>query len=183
MSYDFKKLKENIKTAEEWLKKEYSGLRTGIASPAILDGVFVEVYGSRMPINQIANIGIEEARVIRITPWDKTQAKAIEKAIVLANLGVSVGIDEKGVRVFFSELTTDRRIFLIKTAKAKLEESKIKIRNYRDETLRNIQEQEKMGEIGEDDKFRFKNEMQKIIDESLAEFEALFNKKEKEIGN
>ena len=109
MAYDFKKLKENIKGVEEWLKKEYSGLRTGIASPSILDGVVVEVYGSRMPINQLANIGIEDARVIRITPWDKSQAKAIEKAITLANLNVSVGIDDKGVRIFFPELTGERR--------------------------------------------------------------------------
>ena len=183
MSYDFKKLRENIKGTEEWLKKEYSGLRTGIASPAILDGVLIEVYGSKMPINQIANIGIEDARVIRITPWDKTQSKAIEKTITEANLGVSVGIDEKGVRIFFPELTTDRRAFFVKTAKAKLEDSKINIRSFRDETLKDIQEQEKRGEMGEDDKFRYKNEMQKIIDEGNAGLEILFTKKEKEINN
>src|SRR5574344_1036506 len=109
MAYDFKKLKENIKSAEEWLRREYSTLRTGVASPAILDDVFVEAYGSRMPLNQVANIGIEDTRVIRITPWDKSQSKAIEKAITVANLGVSVGSDDKGVRIFFPELTTDRR--------------------------------------------------------------------------
>ena len=134
MSYDFKKLKDSIKGSEEWLKKEYSGLRTGIASPSILDGVQVEVYGSRMPINQIANIGIEDARVIRIAPWDKSQSKAIEKAITVANLGVSVGIDDKGVRIFFPELTGERRTLLIKTAKAKLEDVKVNVRGFRDET-------------------------------------------------
>jgi ribosome recycling factor len=77
MAYDFKILKEKTKGVEEWLKKEYTGLRTGIASPSILDGVQVESYGTRMPINQVANIGIEDARVIRITPWDKSQGKAI----------------------------------------------------------------------------------------------------------
>src|ERR1035437_7468651 len=134
MGYDFKKLKDNIKGSEEWLKKEYSGLRTGIASPTILDGVFVEVYGSHLPINQVANIGIEDARVIRITPWDKTQSKAIEKAITVANLGVSVGTDDKGVRIFFPELTGDRRTLLIKTAKAKLEDAKVNVRSFRDDT-------------------------------------------------
>ncbi len=183
MVYDFKKLKENIKGAEEWLKKEYSCIRTGIASPAILDGVCVEVYGSRLPINQMASIGIEDARVIRITPWDKTQSKAIEKAITVANLGVSVGIDDKGVRVFFPEVTTDKRILLIKTAKAKLEETKIKIRGFRDDAWEEIQEKEKEGGMGEDDKFRYKNEMQKIVDDGNAGLEVLLVKKEKEINS
>jgi ribosome recycling factor len=183
MGYDFKKLKESIKGAEEWLKKEYSGLRTGVASPTILDAVQVEVYGTRMPINQVANIGIEDARVIRITPWDKTQSKAIEKAITVANLGVSVGIDDKGVRIFFPELTTERRTLLTKTAKAKLEETKIKIRGFRDDTWEEIQVKEKEGGMGEDDKFRYKNEMQKIVDEGNAVLEVLLVKKEKEINS
>jgi ribosome recycling factor len=183
MTYDFKKLKENIKGAEEWLKKEYSCLRTGIASPTILDGVLVEVYGSRMPINQLANIGIEDARIIRITPWDKTQSKDIEKAITLANLGVSVGIDDKGVRIFFPELTTERRTLLIKTAKAKLEDTKIKIRGYRDETLKDIQDKHKKNDFPEDDMFRYKNEMQKIVADSNSNLEILLEKKEKEINS
>jgi ribosome recycling factor len=183
MSYDFKKLKENIKRAEEWLKKEYSGLRTGIASPTILDSVCVEAYGSRMPINQVANIGIEDARVIRITPWDKTQSKAIEKAITVANLGVSVGVDDKGVRIFFPELTTERRALLVKVAKAKLEETKIKIRGFRDETLKDIEDKKKKAEIGEDDMFRYKIEMQKIVDEGNMNLEVLFTKKDKEINS
>ena len=183
MAYDFKKLKENIKGAEEWLKKEYSGLRTGIASPSILDGVVVEVYGSHMPINQVANIGIEDARVIRITPWDKSQAKAIEKAITVAELGVSVGADDKGVRVFFPELTGERRQLLIKTAKAKLEDAKVNVRGYRDDILKDIQGKHKEGEMGEDDMFRSKEEMQKIVDAGNASLEAWFEKKEKEINS
>ena len=183
MAYDFKKLKENIKSADEWLKKEYSGLRTGIASPNILDGVLVEIYGTRMPVNQVANIGIEDARVIRITPWDKTQSKAIEKAITVANLGVSVGIDDKGVRIFFPELTTERRALLIKSAKAKLEDTKVKIRGSRDETLKDIQDKHKKSEMGEDDMFRYKAEMQKIVDDGNKGLEILFEKKEKEINS
>jgi ribosome recycling factor len=183
MAYDFKKLKENIKGASDWLVKEYSGLRTGIASPTILDAVHVEVYGSRMPINQVANIGIEDARVIRITPWDKSQSKAIEKAITVANLGVSVGIDDKGVRIFFPELTGDRRALLIKTAKEKLESAKVNVRNFRDHTSKEIEELEKKGGMGEDDKFRYKKEMQKIVDDGNAALEAMFIKKEKEINS
>jgi ribosome recycling factor len=183
MAYDFKKLKENIKSSEEWLKKEYSGLRTGVASPSILDGVLVEVYGSRMPINQLANIGIEDARVIRVTPWDKTQAKAIEKAITLAELNVSVGTDDKGVRIFFPELTSERRVLLIKTAKEKLEDTKVKIRVFRDETLKDIEDKKKAAVFGEDDMFRYKTEMQKLVDEGNTALEVLFDKKEKEINS
>ena len=183
MIYDFKILKEKVKGVEEWLKKEYMGLRTGVASPSILDGVQVESYGARLPINQVANIGIEDTRVIRITPWDKSQGKAIEKAIMVANLGVSVGADDKGVRVFFPELTTERREILIKAAKAKLEEARVNLRREREEIWIDIQAKEKEGIMTEDEKFRFKNDMQKIVDEVNANLEVLLEKKEKEINN
>lgn len=183
MGYDFKVLKDKVKGVEEWLKKEYTGLRTGVASPSILDGVQVESYGARLPINQVANIGIEDARVIRITPWDKSQGKAIEKAIMVANLGVSVGADDKGVRVFFPELTTERRGILIKTAKAKLEEARVNLRREREEVWIDIQAKEKEGKMTEDEKFRFKNDMQKIVDEANKALEVLLEKKEKEINS
>jgi ribosome recycling factor len=183
MIYDFKVLKEKAKGVEEWLKKEYLVIRTGMASPAILDNVLVEVYGQRMMINQMASIAVEDARVLRISPWDKSQGKEIEKAITSANLGVSVQTDDKGVRVFFPELTSERREILKKTAKAKLEDAKVSLRSIRDEIWENIQEKEKEGGMGEDDKFRFKNEMQKIIDESVRNLEVTLGKKEKEIEN
>jgi ribosome recycling factor len=183
MTYDFKELKDKVKGAEEWLKKEYTTLRTGVASPAILDGVHVEVYGSRLPLNQVASIGIEDARVIRITPYDKSQAKEIEKAITVADLGVSVGADEKGVRIFFPELTGERRELLMKTAKAKLEDARVNLRGFRDDVWSDIQEKEKDGEMTEDEKFRGKNDMQKIIDEGNAALEVLLVKKEKEINS
>jgi ribosome recycling factor len=181
--YDFKILKEKTKAIEEWLKKEYMTLRTGIAAPSILDTINLEVYGTRMPINQIANIGVEDARVIRITPYDKSQSKDIEKAITVANLGVSVSVDDKGVRIFFPELTGERRIALTKTAKGKLEDARINLRGLRDDTWKDIEKKEKEGGMGEDDKFRYKNEMQKIIDECGRNLEALFSKKEKEINS
>lgn len=183
MNYDFKILKDKIKGIEDWLRKEYQSIRTGIATPAILDSVSVEAYGQRMSINQVAGISIEDARVLRISPWDKGQTKEIEKAIISANLGVSVQVDDKGVRVFFPELTSERREMLKKTAKAKLEDAKVSIRSVRDEIWDDIQEKEKKGGMGEDDKFRFKNEMQKIIDEGVKSLENILEKKEKEINN
>jgi ribosome recycling factor len=181
--YDFKELKENVKGVESWLAKEYMTLRTGIASPAILDGVHVESYGARLPLNQVASIGIEDARVIRITPYDKSQAKEIEKAVTLANLGVSVGADEKGVRIFFPELTGERRELLLKTAKAKLEDARVNLRSFRDDVWVDIQKMEKDGDLTEDEKFRAKTDMQKIIDDTNASLEVLLVKKEKEINS
>lgn len=182
MLYDFKKLKDEVKGVEEWLKKEFLSIRTGMASPALLDGVLVEVYGQKMPINQIASVNIEDARSLRISPWDKGQTKEIEKAILIANLGVSVMADDKGVRVSFPELTADRRALLLKTAKAKMEDAKVSLRGIRDVIWNEIQAREKLGGMGEDDKFRLKDEMQKIIDEGNKNLEATLAKKEKEVS-
>ncbi len=181
MAYDFKQLKEKVKGVDEWLKKEYLALRTGIATPAVLDGVQVDAYGSKMHLNQVASIAVEDARAIRVNPYDKSQGKEIEKAIVAANLGVSVAVDEKGVRVFFPQLTGESRALLVKNAKAKLEDARIRIRAARDECLKDIDAKEKEGGMSQDDKFRHKNEMQKIVDEANKALEVLLEKKEKEI--
>src|SRR6185295_9279904 len=98
MAYDFKPFEKRIKEIEERLGKELSAVRTGRATPAILDGVQIESYGTRMPISQVANISVEDARTLRIAPWDMSNAKEIEKAIIVANLGLSVATDERGVR-------------------------------------------------------------------------------------
>lgn len=181
MAYNFSNLKQNIKNLEEWIKKEMSSIRTGRATPAILDSVKVEAYGSFMPINQLANISVEDAKMIRISPWDSSQVKAIEKSIVSSDLGLSVTVDGNGLRVIFPELTTDRRSSLVKVAKQKLEESKVTLRAEREKTIKDIDTQEKSGSISEDEKFRLKTELQKIIDDSGKVFDEIFSKKEKEI--
>ena len=181
MLYDFSKLKSKTKEVEEWLKKEYTGIRTGMAAPALLDSVVVESYGSRMGIKEMASVSIEDARSLRVSPWDISQVAAIEKAITLANLGVSIRADEKGLRVLFPELTTERRTALVKVANAKLEEARVSLRSARDEVWSEIQKKERDGEMGEDDKFRLKTEMQKIIDDSRKKLEEVVAKKDKEI--
>jgi ribosome recycling factor len=183
MAYDFKKLKEELKNAEEWLKKEYMSLRTGIATPAVLDAVHVEAYGSRMPMNQLATVSIEDARVLRITPYDKSLSKDIEKAIIASNLGLSVNVDDKGMRIFFPELTGERRTMLVKTAKEKLENAKKNVRAAREETMKHIEAQEKEGGMSEDDKLRYRKEAQKFIDDANANLESSLEKKEKEINS
>lgn len=181
MAYDFKPFETRIKEITDHVAKELGGVRTGRAVVAILDGIQVESYGSMMPINQVANIGAEDARTLRIAPWDASQVKEIEKAITQANLGLSVAVDDKGVRVFFPELTSERRAQLVKLAKEKVEESKASLRQARDEVWSDIQKQERDGDISEDDKFRFKDEMQKKVDAANKAFDDALARKEQEI--
>ncbi len=182
MSYNFSPLKENIKNTEEWLKKEFASIRTGRANPAILDGVKVESYGSFMPINQLANVSVADARMLVISPWDSSGVKAIEKAIIDSGLGLSVNVDDKGIRVIFPELTSDRRVGLLKIAKQKLEDARVTLRTEREKVIKDIERQEKEGSMGEDEKFRLKTELQKMLDESGRVLEGMLSKKEKEIG-
>lgn len=178
MAYNFAGFKQKIKDIEDWLKREMSTIRTGRASPAILDGIKVEAYGAEMPINQLANISVEDARMIRIVPWDNTQTKAIEKAIIVSDLGLSVVADGNGLRVTFPELTTDRRGALVKIAKQKLEDARVNLRNEREKILKDLQ----TGTISEDEKFRLKTELQKMVDDIGRILEEIFVKKEKEIS-
>lgn len=182
MAYNFNPFKEGVKGVEEWLKKELSTVRTGRANLSILDGVNVEAYGTYMPINQVANLSMEDVRVVRISPWDASVTKDVEKAIVASDLGLSVTVDDKGLRVIFPELTGERRIALVKLTKQKLEDAKITLRGEREKTLKDIEAKEKAGEMSEDEKFRLKNELQKMIDDCTRSLESLFNKKEKEIS-
>lgn len=182
MAYNFSQFQSKMKETEEWLKREFSGLRTGRATPAILDVVSVESYGSRMPINQLANVHVEDARSIRIAPWDPTQIKGIETAIKNADLGLSVNVDDKGLRVIFPELTSERRQQLIKVAKSKLEDARVAIRAERERTWDDIQKKEKAGEMSEDDKFRLKEQMQKMVDDANKSLDELSAKKEQEIN-
>lgn len=182
MAYDFKAFEGRIKEIEEHVAKELGGVRTGRATPAILDGVTIESYGTRMPVHQLATISVEDPRSLRIVPWDMSNAKEIEKAITMANLGLSVGMDERGVRVFFPELTSERRASLLKLAKEKVEEARASLRQARDEVWSDIQEKERAGEMPEDDKFRAKDDMQKRVDAANKNFDDMLERKEKEIS-
>ena len=181
MTYDFNSFKKEIKAVEEWLKGEYHGVRTGRATPFLLDNVVVQSYGSKMPLKQVAAVTIEDARSLRVTPWDKSQIKEIESAITVENLGVSISTDQQGIRITFPELTAESRAKLVKVVKAKFEEARVSIRQARDKVWSAIQDSEKAGEMSEDDKFRSKDELQKIIDASNKALEEIMGKKEAEI--
>lgn len=181
MQYNFANFKTEIKKIEEFLSKEFRELNVGRASPTVLDGVHVESYGARVPLKNVASIAIEDPKTLRIAPWDKSQVKDIEKAIIASNLGLSVATDEAGIRVIFPQLTTENRSALVKTLKQKLEDSRIAVRGVREKTLKDIEAQEKAGKMNEDDRFRSKTELDKIVAEGNKSLEAVFERKEREI--
>lgn len=181
MQYNFSHFKTELKKVEDFLSKEYTQLNIGRASPMILDGVSVESYGAYVPLKNVASVSIEDPKTLRVAPWDKSQIKGIEKAIVSSNLGLSVATDDQGIRVIFPQLTTDTRKTLVKVLKEKLEESRIIVRKEREAVVIDIEKLEKEAKMTEDERFRAKEELQKIITETNGNLEATFEKKEKEV--
>jgi len=182
MNYDFKSLDQKLADAREWLAREYKGVRTGRAAPAILDSVMVSAYGSFVPLKQVAGVSAEDARTLRVTPFDPSLVKDIERAITSANLGLGTSSDGGGVRATFPELSSERRTELVKLAKQKLEEARAAVRVARDEAWKDIQETEREGGMSEDEKFKLKDDLQKRVDVANEELEKAFESKEKEIS-
>lgn len=181
MSYDFSEFKEEIKNIEEWLAKEFSGIRTGRATPALFDNISIDSYGSKSPIAHVAGVTVEDARTLRISPWDKGHIKEIEKAITVADLGVSVSVDDTGLRVSFPELTSERREMLKKIVGEKLEQARVSIRKEREKVWNDIQDKNKKGEMSEDEKFHCKEELQKLVNEAGGKLEEAEDRKNKEM--
>lgn len=182
MAYDFKGFDARRAEVVEWLVREFATVRTGRATPALLDLVQVESYGVRVPIVQVGSVGNEDARTLRISLWDKKQIKDVERAIVEANLGVSVVSDDAGIRVMFPVLTSERRVQLLKLAKAKYEDARVTVRKVRDEIMKELDQKVKESEISEDEKFRLREEVQKRIDATNTTFEQMLARKEAEIA-
>jgi len=174
-------ISKNLDDVKKWLTGEFAGIRSGQASPAILDSVKVESYGTLAPLNQVGSVGIEDARTLRVSVWDASQIAAVESAVSDANLGVSVSTDSAGLRVVFPELTTERRGQLMKLAKAKQEEARIRVRHVRDDIMKVVEKAEKDGDISEDEKFTHKEKIQKDIEAMNATLDTLFAKKEAEL--
>lgn len=181
MAYDFNPLKGKIKETEEWLSRELAGLRTGRATPALLDGVKAEAYGTKTPLAQLAAVSVEDARTIRVVPWDKSVTKAIEKGVIDANLGVGVAVDDQGLRVTFPELTAERRTQLVRLAGEKTEQAKVTLRGHRTDAIKEIDKLEKEG-MAKDLAKRQKEELQKMIDGGNETLAAVLKKKETEIA-
>lgn len=177
MAYNTTNFKNELKKIEEWLSKEYSSVHTGRATPLILDSIMIESYGTYMPIKNVASVSIEDPKTLRIAPWDKGQIKSIESAISGANLGLSVVSDSDGVRAIFPMLTTENRTKLVKILKEKLEDARISVRKERQGEI------EKTSDLPEDEGKRAKDDIQKCVDESNSNLEAIFAKKEVEVMN
>jgi len=175
-------IKPKLEETITWLATEYAGIRTGQATPALLDSVRVESYGSMMPLNQVGSIGVEDARTLRISPWDVSQIATIERTLREADLGLSIATDSAGVRAIFPELTSERRAQLLKLAKSKLEDARIRVRSARDEVMKALDKLEKDGECSEDAKFAKKDTLQAEVATANAALETAYQKKETELS-
>ena len=171
------KMKDRIDVFEESL----SEISAGRANPAILNRVMVEYYGTPTPINQVSSVSVPEARQILIQPWDMTILKAIERAIIEANLGINPQNDGKCIRLVFPELTEERRKDIVKEIKELTENTKVLIRNIRREAIDSIKKEEKNKEISEDDLKKGEEEIQKVTDKFVKIAEEKYEKKCKEI--
>lgn len=175
-----KSAEERMEKAIGALKKELSGLRAGRATPALLDRVQVEYYGSMTPVNQLANINTPDSRTLMIQPWDKSSLSAIEKAILKSELGLTPSNDGSMIRLSIPPLTEERRAELVKMTKKYGEEAKVAIRNIRRDANDDIKKLEKSS-ISEDESRRFQDDIQKSTDKFIAEIDKVLAGKEKEI--
>ena len=179
--YDKADIERRMHGAVESLKHDLSGLRTGRANVALLDPVMVEVYGSMMPLNQVATVNAPEPRMLSVQVWDKANVTPVEKGIAHANLGLNPMIDGQTLRLPMPDLTEERRKELAKLAGKYAENAKIAIRNVRRDANEALKEDEKKKEISEDERKRGEDEVQKLTDRFVAEADAAAAQKEKEI--
>jgi ribosome recycling factor len=179
--YDKADIERRMKGAVDSLKGDLGGLRTGRANTTLLDPVVVEVYGSMMPLNQVATVSAPEPRMLSVQVWDRANVTAVEKGIAHANLGLNPMIDGQTLRLPMPDLTEERRKELAKLAGKYAENAKIAIRNVRRDGMEALKEDERKKDISEDDHKRLGDEVQKLTDTYVAEVDAVAAQKEKEI--
>ncbi|MCB9094481.1 MAG: ribosome recycling factor [Halobacteriovoraceae bacterium] len=163
------------------LSNHLSKVRTGRASPSVLDGVLVDYYGTPTPVKQVGQMSTPEARLLQIQPFDKSMIAEIEKSIINANLGVTPSNDGNLIRIPFPALTEDKRKDLVKVVKKHGEDAKIALRNIRRDQNDIVKKSEKSKEISEDDSKRFQDEIQKVTDSFVAKVDDIVSNKEKEL--
>jgi ribosome recycling factor len=173
--------RERMGKSIESTRHEFATVRTGRASPHLLDRVQVDYYGASTPLKQLANVAATEARLLTITPYDKSAIKQIEKAILESDLGLTPSNDGNLVRLVIPELTEERRKELVKVVHGLAEEGRVAVRNIRRDCMHDLRELRKEGEVGEDEERRAEAELQKLTDGRVAEIEELLKGKEEEI--
>lgn len=171
---------DRMKKAYEFLEGDYNTIRAGRANPHVLDKIRVDYYGTPTPIQQVGNISVPEARMIQIAPWEKSLIKAIEKAIMASDVGITPSNDGSVIRLVFPELTEERRKDLVKEVKKKAEEGKVAVRNIRRDGNDALKKLGK-GEISEDEVKQLEEQLQKLTDKYIKDMDALMEKKSKEI--
>lgn len=177
----FSDMKKKTGKALEALAHELSGLRTGRASTAILDGIKVDFYGTPTPIKQIATLAVPESRTITIQPWDTSQLHAIEKAILTSDLGLNPSNDGKIIRINLPHLTEERRRELVKLARKYGEESKVSIRNIRRDANESLKKVEKDKKISQDELKKLQQEVQDLTDKQIHRIDEILTQKEADI--
>lgn len=179
--YDKADIERRMKGAVDALKSDLQGLRTGRANTSLLDPVVVEVYGSMMPLSQVATVSAPEPRMLSVQVWDKSNMTPVEKGIAHANLGLNPIIDGQTLRLPIPDLTQERRKELAKLAGQYAEKAKIAIRNVRRDAMESLKVDEKKKEISEDERKRKEEEVQKLTDKYVADTDSAAAAKEKEI--
>jgi len=172
---------ERMQKSVEATNGEFGSVRTGRASPALLDRVHVDYYGTPTPLRQLATINAAEAQLLTVQPYDKSSLKSIEKAISDANLGLTPGNDGNIIRLAIPALTEERRRDFVKMVRHIAEEGRIAIRNVRRDVMHDLRELKGEGDVGADEEHRAETELQKLTDARIAELEALLKGKEDEI--
>jgi len=181
MQEKLKVYEDKMNKSLDALQNEYASIRAGRANPHVLDKIRVDYYGTPTPIQQVGNISVPEARMIVIQPWEKSLLKAIEKAILVSDLGINPTNDGTVIRLVFPELTEERRKDLAKDVKKKGEAAKVAIRNIRRDANESFKKMEKAGEISEDDQSLAIDKVQKMTDKMIEKVDKAVEVKTKEI--
>jgi ribosome recycling factor len=173
--------RERMSKSVESTRHEFGSVRTGRATPALLDRIMVDYYGTATPLRQLATISAPEARLLSIQPYDKSSIKAIEKSILESDVGLTPNNDGNVIRLSIPELTEERRKQLVKVVRGIAEEGRVAIRNIRRDVMHDLRELRDAGEAGADDEHRAEGELQRLTDEKVHELEGLLKHKEEEI--
>lgn len=173
--------RDQFEKVTEHLKTEISSLRTGRATPALVEGIVVDAYGTKQPLKAVASISVADAKTINIEPWDKSLVGALESAIRNSQLGINPVNDGKLIRLPLPDLTQERRQELIRVLHQKLEQARVSVRNIREDIRKEIDKKEKDKEIGEDERYKLQDGLDKVVKEFNDKIKVVGEEKEKEI--
>ena len=173
--------RQRMEKSVEAIRNEFATVRTGRASPALLDRVSVDYYGAQTPLRQLATVSAPEARLLNVQPYDKNSIKQIEKAILESDVGLTPNNDGQIIRLSIPELTEERRRELVKVVHNICEEGRVAVRNIRRDVMHDLRELKSEGELGSDEEHRAEGELQRLTDEKVSELDSLMRNKEAEI--